>query len=124
MVGLVKRTWALKKKRVKASTLFESLVAMVIVLLCFAGVTTLFVNVSESSNNQQRTIAISIIDSYMADNNEIGAYQDDELKVGGMTLVSKIEKYGDVQGLKMSVIRINGANGKMLAERRDLIIEK
>lgn len=114
----------LTKNRVCGSTLFESQVAMVIVLLSFAGVATIFVKVSESSNNQQRTIAISIIDQYLAEAEKVGNHQNDEYQIRGMTLIRKIEKYGNVEMLKMSTVKVKAVNGKILAERRDLIIDE
>lgn len=112
----------LRKKKLKASTLAEVLVAMIIVMLSFGIALTIFVNVTGSSAIEQRTRADLIIRSLAASIIDSGNYIDAEVVVSGIKVKREILPWDRTLGLSVLKLTAFDRHGKKISEQTQIII--
>ena len=110
-----------KLKKLKASTIVESIVAMMIISICF-GVALVVLAGSLRSQNPELTLKAyeqvqRAVDSYKLQS----VYLDQTIELEGLTLECKLSKYGTYQSLRLLEIRAYNNGGRMIIKRQELL---
>lgn len=112
------------KQKVKASTLIESIVGLVIILTAFGIALMIHLNVLSSSRNWSKLEGKLILDKETIEITTSNLYIDDELKVGGYRLEKKFFPYRNNSKLMHMRLILFNINGKVIATRDQVIQAK
>lgn len=114
---------AVLKDKIKGSTLVETLVAMIIVMLAFGIGLMIYLNVIQSSGAQQKLNAQLQMNRIAIETKGKNLFVDDEYSMENLKLVKTIQSYsGESDKLKLLKIEAFDGNGKKLSERKELVI--
>lgn len=117
------RLYRLKKfTPVKGSTLIETLVAMIIVMLAFGLGLMIYLNVIQSSGTQQKIQAQLEMNRISLESNVQNLFTDEEYSTGSMKIVKTIHPSGaGSDQLKLMRMEAFNGSGKKIAEREELV---
>lgn len=107
--------------KLKASTLMESLIAMVIMVVCLGVGTMIYTNVLDSDKQRNQLKALLIINE---ETNKVKAektYLDDEKQAGDWTIKRTVEKYEQTDNLYQLTFSVFDRDKKMIAVQHELI---
>ena len=107
--------------KLKASTLVEALVAMVIVMLAVGMFTTIYVNVMKSSDHNRKVLASVLLDKIAMETKQKKVFLDEQIKTEEFIVDKKIVPYEGAAGLSVLSLKASDKNEKLLAERNELI---
>jgi Tfp pilus assembly protein PilV len=107
--------------QLKASTLVESLIAMVILVVCLGIGTMVFTNVLTSDKERKRLHATLLANEEAAITKAQHTFLDSEEKAGDWTLKKTIEKYENTANLFLLSIAVLDNNNKIVYIRKELI---
>jgi len=106
----------------KASTLVESLIAMVILVVCLGIGTMVYSNVLSSDKERKQLHATLLANEEAIKIKSEKNYLDAEEKSGDWTLKKTIEKYDQTENLfSLSIVVLDG-DRKIILIRRELIL--
>src|SRR5688572_14613462 len=88
---------ALLIKKLRGSTLIESIVAMVLLMVCLGIATMIYVNVIESGNSRQKFHAYALIHQVSVQAKIQKKYIDEEREEEGLVMKKTIAKYGGME---------------------------
>jgi|SRR4051812_33591305 Tfp pilus assembly protein PilE len=108
--------------QLKASTLVESLIAMVILIVCLGIGTMVFTNVLNSDRERKQLHATLLANEEAIKIKFQKNYLDSEEKVGDWTLKKTVEKYEATENLFLLSIAVLDNNSKIVFIRHELII--
>lgn len=112
-----------ENNKLKGSTLVETLVAMIIVMLAFGIGLLIYLNVIQSSGAQQKLNAQLQMNKIAIETKDKNLFVDEEDTTGTMKIIKTIQPYSaGSDKLKLLKIEAFDGNGKKLAEREELII--
>src|SRR3954469_7199179 len=109
-------------KKLKAATMLESMVAMVITVVCLGIGTMIFVNVL---NNDKDRISLKALLMLNNESNRIRTekkFIDGEEEREGFILKRTFEKYNETGNLLQVTLQLLDANGRLVLERKELIL--
>lgn len=112
---------ALLKIKCKASTLLESLVAMVLIMICFGIAMMIYVNVMSSDNNRQKLSAQLLLNQVALEGKQEKKYLDEKIEAGNMTIQKTVAPYKEADNLSLLTLTAFDKNGKMIAQHKELI---
>ena|SRR5688572_27984163 len=115
---------ALLSYKLKAATLIESLVAMVIMVLFFGIATMVYLNVMNADQHRQKLKVTLLLDDLAHQTKASGSFFDQVLKTEEMQIVQSIIAYNNTENLSVLSIKAFDLKGKLLAERNELIVNK
>jgi len=107
--------------KIKASTLVEALVAMVIILIIYGIGLTIFINVNKSSANRLKIEAYLQLEDIVAKTKKEARYLDETYDLENLKVEKKITKYDNNNSLNVLQIKILSKENKLLAEHREII---
>lgn len=108
--------------RLKASTLVESLIAMVILVVCLGVGTMIYTNVLSSDKERMQLHASLLADEEAIRVKSGKNYLDGEVKSGDWVLKKTVEKYEQTENLFLLAIAVLDRDKKIVLIRRELII--
>ncbi len=109
------------KHKIKAATLMESLIAMVIIVLCLGVGTMIYTNVLNSDKQRIQLKAIGLLNR-MAEHAKIEKnYLDSEQRLDDWNLKKTVEKYDQTENLYRLSIAAFDTTGHLIAIRNELI---
>jgi hypothetical protein len=111
---------ALLKKTLKGTTLVESLVALVIMTVCFGISSYIYVNVTGSQNDRLRFKAWILLND-VSKNLKDPVVGEDVFKDEDMTIEKKISKYEDNESTGQLSLKAKDKSGNVLAELNQII---
>lgn len=112
---------ALLKTRLKAATLIESLVAMVIIVVCFSVATMIYVNVINSDKQRMGLKAMQLLDKEVQQLKNEKNFLDEEKKVNGWIVKKTLQKYAQTDNLYHLMLTVKDTAGRIVAKRNELI---
>lgn len=112
---------ALLTKKLQGATLLESIVAMVLLMVCLGIATLVYVNVVGSGNSRQKFHAYVLIHQVAAQARIQRNYLDEEQEMAGITVTKKISKYAGMEKTYTMKITATDLNGEVLAEQKEII---
>ena len=112
-------------KKLRGTTLIESLVAMVIVLLSFVAALAIYVNVTESSNLHQKLKAHYLLNNIAFATEREKTLLDAEIEGGDGTLkiYRKVKSYMNSKSVYLVTFEAQDKAGVVLATRKELLID-
>ncbi|MFA6924753.1 MAG: hypothetical protein WC223_10940 [Bacteroidales bacterium] len=113
---------ALLNKKIKSSTLIETLVSMVIIMFGFSIALQIIINVFRSDNYYSKLNAFTTIKSVEADCKKNNRYFDEKLNYENMDVYKSIKQYNTDKELQILLIEAFDKKGSKLAEHKELII--
>jgi|CXWL01.1.fsa_nt_gi hypothetical protein len=112
---------AILNKKIKAATLIESLIAMVIVMLCFGISTTVYINVISSGNQIQKLKSELILKKVAMETKKEHLFLDEEITLDEITVRKKITPYNGLKNLSQINLQAYNSNEKLLSEYNELV---
>ena len=112
---------ALLTKKINASTLVESLIAMVVVVISFGIATTIYVNVLSSGEEFQRLKAVAILQKIAMETKQNRLYLDDNIVVDQFIVEKKVISYNGQKHLFQLKLKAYVQKEKQLDEYNELI---
>lgn len=106
----------------KAATLMESLIAMIIIVVCFGVATMIYTNVLDSDKQRLQLKAILILNKTAIESKAKNEFLDSEEQEGDWTINKTVEKYSGTENLYQLTLAVKDRNGKIIAVRNELIL--
>jgi len=104
----------------KASTLVEALIAMVIIMGAFALGTSVFMTVFSSGQSQQHINGEIVLSNIVNESYVNNRFLDELIEVDDLQIEKTIEKTDEGNALIMTCTAYD-VTGKLIAERRDVV---
>ena len=115
---------ALLTKKVKASTLIEVMVAMIIVMISFGIAMIIYINVTRSDNQVQKLKVQLLLNETAIKTSNENSFMDEKTETDGIFVNKTVNSYNGIPGLNFLLLEAFDANGKKIAERKELVIVK
>ena len=113
---------AVLRKKIKAATLVETIVALTIILTAFSIALIVFVNILKTERSWDHLNAVLLLKQVSVDTKLKKIYFDEWLPVKQYDIVKKIIKYEENPHLMLLEIKIYTKNGNLLEQSKELII--
>jgi len=110
------------KSRVKASTVLEVVVSMVIIVLVFGTGMMIYGNVTRMSLSAQKLRAQAVLAQTMKAMQEAASTQDGKSLIAGFTVERKVKPYDGNAKLLEVDLKAYDENNQLLAELNQLIL--
>lgn len=112
---------ALLNTKLKGTTLIESLIAMVVVMLCFGIATTVYVNVITSGNQVQKLKSQLLLKKIASETKQNRLFLDKKTSSDEIIVEKKIIQYGGMKNLLQLNLKAYTKNEKLLSEYNELV---
>jgi Tfp pilus assembly protein PilV len=113
------------KQKIKSAGLLESLVAMVIVIICMGIATMIYVNVMQGDNKRQQLKANLTLHAIADSTVRQKLFIDDKSEAGNLIIEKTLRPYNNSANLQWLNLKAFDKNSKkLLAERNELILEE
>lgn len=106
----------------KAATLMESLIAMILIVVCFGVATMIYTNVLDSDKQRLHLKAILILNKKAIETKTKKEFLDSEEQAGDWTIKKIIEHYPETENLYKLTLTALSKSGKTIAIRNELIL--
>ncbi len=110
--------------RLKASTLIEVIVGLVIIIITFGIVFKLLVNVNRSENLRLKCNASLVMDEIINSSKQQMNYIDDDIDYGYMHIEKSVAPYENNKNLKVIHLKAFDRNNKLILEKKEIILEQ
>jgi len=112
------------KHKLKASTLIESIIAMVIIVVCFSVAVMIYVSVLDSDKQRVKLKAIQMLNEEATRIKNEKNFIDEQKAVNNWIINKKVEHYsGADSSLYLLSLVVTDSTGKIIARRNELITE-
>lgn len=108
--------------KLKAGTLVESLIAMVIIVVSLGVTTMIYMNVVQSDKQVLQMKGLFMINNEVKKIKLDKQYLDNERKVGDYLISSIIKEYNESENLYQISLTVKDLKGKTIASQNELII--
>jgi hypothetical protein len=108
--------------KLKATTLMESLVAMIIIVVCFGVATMIYSNVLDSDKQRLQLKAMLLLNQQSIEIKKEKKFIDGEEVNGEWTIKRSIEHYQQSENLYQLTLSVIGKEENIIAKRNELII--
>ena len=113
------------KRKLKSSTLVETIIAMLIVTIAFSMAMVLMLNISKNSNNSLKTKAYILANDVLVKTKAEKTYFDQEFDYGNIIIKKTLTEYENNEELfQLKVLAFDSRNRKLFEQNELLIIEK
>jgi hypothetical protein len=110
------------KAKLKAATILESMVAMTIIVVCLGIGTMIFVNILNNDRDRLSLKATLLLNNESLKTKKEKFFIDGEEKEEGFTIKKTFVKYSETENLLQMSLKAFDENGKLIIERKELII--
>ena len=111
-------------KKIKASTLIEVLIAMILVMFSFGIAMAIYINVSLSDHLVQKLKAELLLNETAIETKAGNSFIDEKTGLGNISVNKTVTSYNGISGLHLLLLEAFDVNGKKISERKELIIVK
>jgi len=108
----------------KASTLTEAIIAMVIIAIISGLALMTFISISSSNNSQLKILALYEIENIITQSHIEQIWDDEEFEIENILITRIVENYSNQRNLKSVSYKAITKQGKFLLERKELILIK
>lgn len=109
-------------KKLIASTLIETVTAMVIVTLVFGLGSGTYVNVMSADNHIQKLKARQILNGISAESKKKKMYLDEKTSIEGFSIIKIVTPYNNSQELSLLTLKAFDIKQKLIAQRKELVL--
>lgn len=117
MAGIVDR-------KLNASSLLETIVALMVVMLVFGIAMTIYVNVMRNSSSLAEVKASLRLDVLAKETKEKKAFFDENFEEEQVDFEKRVTKYQNKEGLLLLELEARDKTNRILAERKEIIVEE
>jgi Tfp pilus assembly protein PilV len=110
-----------RMRRIKASTLVESLIAMVIIVMCLGVGTMIYTNVLNSDKQVVQLKAISVLNTLANQTKTEKNFLDSEQQLNDWKIKKTVNKYEQTQNLYQLSFSVFDTEGHLITSRNELI---
>lgn len=114
---------ALLNAKVKAATLMEAMVAMVIVMICFGIASMIYVNVLNADRNSILISAHLTMATLAEKTKESNTFLDEKIVGERLAIQKAVEPYQAIPGLFLVKYTAADKEGKIVAEYKELVLQ-
>lgn len=108
-------------KKLKATTLIEVLVAMIIILLSFGTGMMIYNNILNSDNGYEKMKSRLILNEIAIETKKEKTFFDEIKEEETFTIHKSIEQYKDKKNLSLLHLKAFNKQGRLIAEKKELI---
>ncbi|MBA3971409.1 MAG: hypothetical protein H0X46_04580 [Bacteroidetes bacterium] len=110
--------------KLKAATLIESLIAMVIIVVCMGVGIMIYSNVLDSDKQRMRLKSYLLLDKESEKTKVKKSYLDDEMRSGDYTVKKILTKIPETENLYELALTVLNQEGNIIGKRKELIISE
>lgn len=110
------------KPTLKAATILESMIAMVVITVCFGIAAMIFVNVLNNDKDRASLKAILLLSRKSEIIKKEKFFIDGEEKENGYIIQKTFSKYPETENLLQMTLKAIDESGKVVKERKELIV--
>lgn len=110
-----------KLKKIQASTLVETIVAMVIITVIFSIALLIIANIAGRKNPQLRFKAYSEAQNTINNSLSTADFEDEEWQEDGLFIEKRILRYKEYNDLRILDVSIYDNKNRLLVEKKELI---
>lgn len=110
--------------KVKGSTLIETIVAMVIILVCAGIGLTIFTNTTRDFNESLMIKARLKADSLSVETRNNKEFFDASLEINGLQIERTLQQYSKSRTIKILTIRVLNSSGREICNQKELVVLK
>lgn len=108
-------------KKIKAATLIESLIAMIIIVVCLGAGTMIYSNVLSSDKQRLKLKAILMLNKEAEKIKKEKNFLDGELQEGDYLIKKTIKKMPETENLYSLILVASNKEGKIIGTHNELI---
>lgn len=108
-------------KKIRATTLIEAIIAMLIIVIAYGIGLMIFMNVSKSASSGLKLKATLQLESVLSQTKKDAKYLDEEIETDNLKIEKTVTKYEGNKSLNVLHIRVLSKDNKLLAEHREII---
>ena len=108
-------------QKLKAATLIESLIAMIIIVMSLAIGTMIYANVLASDKQRIQLKAMFILNNEAQQTKTEKTFLDSEKKLDDWNIKKTVNRYDQTENLYRLTVSISDKDGKIIASRNELI---
>ncbi|MFI5219202.1 MAG: prepilin-type N-terminal cleavage/methylation domain-containing protein [Bacteroidia bacterium] len=112
---------AVLNKKINGSTLIETLVAMVIIIICFGIGTVIYSNVINSVDFRQRLHASMVLNEVSIQSKKDNNYVDNDYEIENLVVKKKINRFMESDDLLQMTLSAYNGKGKLIAQHKEVI---
>ena len=109
------------RKKVKGSTLIETLVAMTVILISLVFCGLIFLNILNSGSNLETFRAHTLLNEVALKTKGEEKFIDETLSDGNIQIQKTVRPFNGVENLYLQSITASNSKGKVLAEYKELM---
>lgn len=109
--------------KVNASSLFETIVALMVIVLVFGIAMTMYVNILRTSSSLAELKAAQRLEALAKETKEKRSYFDEYFEEDAFVIEKRVGKYMDREGVLLLNFEAFDKSKKRLAERKEIIID-
>ncbi|NQY11241.1 MAG: hypothetical protein HRT71_17220 [Flavobacteriales bacterium] len=110
--------------KIKAGTLIETLIALVVVMVVFSISIMIYQNVTGGCSSARQLTADLILSDEMINTIKGGSFIDEDIQVKDLTIVKSVEKYDRIEDLLMITLKCIDKDGKELLTKQQLFFNR
>jgi ABC-type lipoprotein release transport system permease subunit len=108
-------------QRLKASTLIESLISMVLIVVCFSVAVMIYISVVDNDKQRIKLKATLMLNEQVLQIKKEKNYLDDEKTINNWIIKKTVEHYAETSNVYRLSIVVIDKEGKTIAIRNELI---
>jgi len=108
--------------KIKASSLFETIVALTVIMIVFGIALTVFVNIMRTGNTLSEFKTSQQLEVLAKETKENKSYFNETFEEEGIVITKSIEKYKDSDELIVLIIEATDKTGRKLSSRKEIIL--
>ncbi len=109
--------------KLKAYTLFESVVAMLIIVTVFAIATSSIVNISDADDSYKKVNALFMLEKMATEMKKEKNFIDGEEIIEGIHYTRKAEKHPEAENLIILDLQAKTESGELLFEHQEMVLQ-
>ncbi|MEZ5199161.1 MAG: hypothetical protein R2764_23100 [Bacteroidales bacterium] len=110
-------------RKLKAYTLMETIISMVIILFVFGIAMMIFINVIRTDRIVEKTDVFFKMNEILYETNSKKEYSDNIFEFGNFEIRRSVVKYRNFDKLKQVTVKAFDKNGKIVGEKSELMID-
>ena len=107
--------------RLKASTLIESLISMVLIVVCFSVAVMIYISVVDNDKQRTKLKAVLILNEEVLQIKKDNKFLDNEKIINDWVIKKTVEHYAETSNVYILSLVLKDKEGKIIATHNELI---
>jgi len=110
--------------KLPASSLFETIVALTVIMIVFGIALTVFVNIMRTGTSLASFKAAQKLEFIAKETKQNKSYYNETFEEEALVINKRIEKYKDKEGLLVLILEASDKTGNALSIRKEILVEE